>query len=53
MIRSGDVMVQGDLGGIFPQQVGPPSAYAKTIQHWMHMILVLQAALRVEDELFF
>ncbi|CAK9101181.1 Titin [Durusdinium trenchii] len=31
-----------DLSGIFPQQVGPPSQYAKTIQHWIHVILVLQ-----------
>eukprot|EP00435_Cladocopium_sp_Y103_P005745 s1402_g1.t2 len=36
-------VLTGDLSAFFPKQVGPPSQYAKAIQHWMHLILVLQA----------
>mmetsp|Transcript_64425 Transcript_64425/g.141266 ORF Transcript_64425/g.141266 Transcript_64425/m.141266 type:complete len:225 (-) Transcript_64425:46-720(-) len=37
-------VITGDLSAFFPKQVGPPSQYAKAIQHWMHLILVLQVA---------
>jgi len=37
--------VQKDMmGGFFPVQVGPPTAYASNIKHWMHLILFLQVA---------